>query len=186
MNDVLGTVVDWRHPDRAGQFSVDDRKYRSNALGHFHGVSSGSAINGHNYCCRWHIVAAHPEAHVDSLVLNGLLNRSQVAQVDRRAAGISDDEVAVLLRTFQLALRAKYCCTRAAVQLARTGIAGAALDRRRKIIDRNPASPHRRWIGFDPNSRLGSKNVHARYTGQNADALAHLCGGVVGKLARRD
>ena len=128
------------------------------------------------------VIPAHPKPHVDAFVLDRILDRGDIAQIDRRAARAADDQVAVLFGGFQLTLRPKHRRARRAVQLSRAGVAGAVLDRSAEIVNRNSARPHRRRIGLDANRRLGAEDVYLRDARQNADALAHLRARIIVEL----
>src|SRR5437667_57914 len=45
-------------------------------------------------------ITTHPETHVDAFILNGIFDRSDVAQVYRRCASAAHDQVAVLVGAF--------------------------------------------------------------------------------------
>ena len=57
----------------------------ADAVGHFHGVGAGLAVNRQDHRGAGHGIPARPEAHVQSFVLHRLADFGDVAQVNRRA-----------------------------------------------------------------------------------------------------
>ena len=91
VNNGLRTVIDRREPHRSGQFCADHRQQVSDALGNFHGVGTGLAIDRDDDGGQWRRIAAHPKPHIDPLVLNRIYHPSDIAQIDRRAVLGADD-----------------------------------------------------------------------------------------------
>src|SRR6266498_1391612 len=149
-------------------------------------VVSTSTIECYDHCGRRHLIPSHPETHVDPLVLNRILYAGNIAQVHGRTTRTAKDQIAVLLGIFELTLRPENRSSGTAVQLPCSGVARSAFDRSAEIVNRNPSCPHRRRVGFNPNSRLGAVHVHLRNTGQDTEALADLRGRIIVELTRRN
>ena len=131
-------------------------------------------------------VPAHPELHPDALVLHGVFDVGDIAQIDGSGAGAADDQIPVRRGVFQLPLRLKQSRAGRAVELPRPGVAGPVLHGVGEVVDRNSARPHFRGIDLDADGGLRAKHVHAAHAGQDADPLADLRAPVVVELAARD
>src|SRR5262249_23543264 len=115
MDDVQGAIVNRCHPNRSRQLRTDEWENSANTLRNFHRVRARAAIDGDNHSRRRYGIAADPEPHVDALVLNRVLDLGYIAQVYRSATAISHNQVAILIRTFELSLRAEHSGARIAV-----------------------------------------------------------------------
>ena len=73
-----------------------------------------------------------------------------------------------------------------AVELPGAAVAGAALDRGDEVVHGEATCGHRRGVRLDPHRRLTAEHSDLADAGQNADALRHLCAGVVVQLALGD
>src|SRR6266545_4730737 len=89
-----------------------------------------------------------------------ILFAGNIAQVHGRTTRSANDQIAVLLCVFELTLRPENRSSGTAVQLPCSGVARSAFDSSAEIVNRNPSCPHRRRVGFNPNSRLGAVHIH--------------------------
>ena len=186
VDDRPRPVVDGGDPHRARELRGDDRHQVTDALGHLHGVGPRLAVDGGDDGGRGDRVATGPEAHRDALVLDGFPDVGDVAQVHGRALTRAHDEVPVRVDAVELAVGPEQRGARGRVELAGPGVAGAAADRRRQVVDRDAARPHRPRIRLDANGRLGAEDGDAAHARQDADALADLDVRVVVELAGGD
>ena len=131
-------------------------------------------------------ISAHPEPHLDALVLDRVFHLGDVVEIHGSAVGAADDQISVRLRGVQLAVGPKQRGSRRAVKLPRARIAGAVFHGGHQIVDRNSARPHLGGIDLDAHGGLRAEHVHAAHAGQNADSLAHLRASVIVELAGRD
>ncbi len=179
-------VVERRDTHRAGQLRAHQRQKAANTVGYLDGIGAGLTVNRQHHRSRGYRITARPKAHTHALVLDRLLHRGNIAQINRRAIRRPDDQVAVFLRAGKLPLGPEQSSAALGVELPGTGVTRAALYRRRQIVERDAPRPHGRGIGLDPNRRLGAEHVDAGDARQNADTLADLRAGDVIELAARD
>src|SRR6202167_289498 len=152
-------------------------------LDHYNCICSRTAKHRDHHGCTGLGISAHPETHIDTLVLNTLAGAGNIFQVHRRAAALSDDEVVVFVSGGQLSLGLEQKAAVWPVELARTGVCSPVLDRTRQIFQRDVADRHRRWIGLDPHRRLRAIDCDLAHAGQYAKPLAHLSVGIVVELS---
>ena len=120
----------------------------------------------------------------EPLVLDAIDDTRDVAQINRgivRAA--PDDEVAIALRRFDLAVRPERDRLVFAVKLARAGISGARANGGGELVESHVARGERAGIDLDADGAFNAEDLHLRNAGQNVDALLHLRGAVAIKLA---
>src|SRR5580658_720076 len=123
---------------------------------------------------------------VDALVDDAFLSGRDVFQIDRRTVYLADDEMVVLIRFGQLALRLKQECAVRAVELPGAGVSRAVANGADQIVEREVACRHLRRIGLDAHSRLRAIYGNLADARQNADALADLRAGVIPELTFGD
>ena len=143
------------------------------------------AEHGHHHRRAGLRIAAHPEPHVDALVLHACLRAGDIFQVDGRAVAFADDQVVVLLGVVSCPCGWSRKLRCGPSNWPGAGVAGAVLDRVGQIFQRDVADRHRRGIGLDAHRRLRAVDRNLAHARQNADALADLRVGVVVELAVR-
>src|SRR6266581_8271075 len=130
-------------------------------------------------------MASVPKAHPDAFVLKPAFGGCDVLQVDWGAVSLPHNQIFVLTSFAELALWLKKEGVMLAVKLTRTRVTRPAFYCRRKVIDRQVASCHRRRVCLDAHGRLSAEHSHLADSRQNADALTDLSVGVVIELPLR-
>ena len=185
-HDGLRAVVHRGDAHRPRELGHDHRHLVADALGHLHGVGSRLPVDGQDHDGRGNRVPPRPEVHRHALVLDRLPDVGDVAQVHGRAVGRGHHEALVGLDAVELPVGPEERGARGRVELAGAGIAGAAADGRRQVVDRDAPRPHRAGVRLDADRRLGAEDGHAAHPRQDADALADLDVPVVVELPGRD
>ena len=117
--------------------------------------------------------------------MHSLLGGCHIAQVNRSAVRLSNNQPVILVCSHQLSLRLQQEAAMRTVELPGSGISGAVFDRVGQVFQGDIAGCHGRGIRFDANGRLCSVNSDLAHAWQNADTLADLRVGVVVKLPLR-
>ncbi len=157
-------VVNRHDVNRPGELRADDGHLIAHGLGYLHRIRSRPAEHGYDRRCRRHVMPPHPESHVNAFVLHAVRCRRDVSQIDRGAVVLSHDQIVILFRIAQLPLRLEQESLVFPVELSRARIARAVLDGARKIINRQVARSHGRWIGLDSHSRLRAVHRNLAHT----------------------
>ncbi len=185
-HDRLGAVVHGGDLDRARQLGHDHRDLVPDALRHLDGVGARLPVDGQHHDRGGHRVPPRPEVHGHALVLHGLPDVGDVAEVHRRAAARGHDQVLVGLDAVELPVRPEERRARGRVELARAGVARPRADGRGEIVDGDAPRPHRPGVRLDADRRLGAEHGHAAHPRQDADALADLDVRIIVELTHGD
>src|SRR4029077_20536787 len=110
------------------ELGLDAREKTANGRSDLDRIGSSAPEDRDHDRRRRNVLAAHPEAHLDALVLERVLDNSNILDAKRCAIGLADDEIFVLACFAQLALRLEQERAARAVQLSRAGVRGPALD----------------------------------------------------------
>ena len=154
IDDGLRAVVNRRDDHRRRHFLAENRQNIADGLSHLHRVRPRLARDGDHHRCRGDVIAAYPELQLDSLVLQSFDGLGNVAEINRQAVSLGDDEIVVIRRVAQLSVGLKQQGLVVAVELAQALVAGSIFDRGVQIIHGDTAHGHLGRIGFDAHRGL--------------------------------
>ena len=172
--DCLRTVINGNDSHRTGKLRPNRGKQIADRLGNVDGVRPSAPKHRDHHRCRGNLMASEPKTHPDALVLEPVFGGRDVLQVHRGSVSLPHDQVVVLTRFAELALRLKKESVVFAVKLTRPCVTRPVFQCRGQVIDCQVASRHRRRVCLDSHGRLSTVHGDLANPRQNADALTDL------------